>query len=90
MNPDSLLREYYAITEEGLDSEDIEMMMDDFKFDEEVDEPEQIKKLKLAKKKKLLKLKSSLDNSRSCTSSLLSQGKVLALLQKSSKLIGNI
>ena len=57
MNPDSLLREYYAITEEGLDSEDIEMMMDDFKFDEEVDEPAQIKKLKLAKKKEIAKAK---------------------------------
>ena len=57
MNPDSLLREYYAITEEGLDSEDIDMMMDDFKFDEEVDEPAQIKKLKLTKKKEIAKAK---------------------------------
>ena len=45
MNPDSLLREYYSITEEGLDAEDIQMMMDDFSYDEEVDEPAQIKKL---------------------------------------------
>ena len=57
MNPDSLLREYYAITEEGLDSEDIDMMMDDFKFDEEVDEPAHIKKLKLTKKKEIAKAK---------------------------------
>tara|TARA_A100001391_G_scaffold49610_3_gene29997 strand:+ start:9553 stop:10719 length:1167 start_codon:yes stop_codon:yes gene_type:complete len=57
MNPDSLLREYYSITEEGLDAEDIQMMMDDFNYDEEVDEPAQIKKLKLAKKKEIAKAK---------------------------------
>ena len=57
MNPDSLLREYYSITEEGLDAEDIQMMMDDFSYDEEVDEPAQIKKLKLAKKKEIAKAK---------------------------------
>ena len=34
MNPDSLLREYYSITEEGLDDEDIQKMMDDFNYDE--------------------------------------------------------
>ena len=57
MNPDSLLREYYSITEEGLDAEDIQMMMDDFNYDEEVDEPAQIKKLKLEKKKEIAKAK---------------------------------
>ena len=28
LSPDALLREYYSVTEEGLDSEDIDMMMD--------------------------------------------------------------
>ena len=37
--------------EEGLDSEDIDMMMDDFRYDEEVDEPNEIKKVKLARKR---------------------------------------
>ena len=55
LSPDALLREFYSITEEGLDSEDIDMMMDDFRYDEEVDEPTQIKKVKLAKKKEIAK-----------------------------------
>ena len=57
LSPDALLREYYSVTEEGLDSEDIDMMMDDFRYDEEVDEPNDIKKVKLAKKKEIAKAK---------------------------------
>ena len=30
LGPDALLREYYTITEEGLDPEDIDDMMDEF------------------------------------------------------------
>ena len=30
LSPDALLREYYTITEEGLDPEDIDDMMDEF------------------------------------------------------------
>jgi hypothetical protein len=52
-----LLREYYSITEEGLDSEDIDMLMEDFVYDEEVHEPNEIKKIKLAKKKEIAKAK---------------------------------
>ena len=55
MNPDSLLREYLTITEEGLDAEDINSLMEDYDYDEEVDEPSAIKKLKLAKKKDVAK-----------------------------------
>tara|TARA_R110002020_G_scaffold41866_2_gene123058 strand:+ start:8216 stop:9367 length:1152 start_codon:yes stop_codon:yes gene_type:complete len=57
MNPDSLLKEYLTITEEGLDPEDIDSLMEDYKFDEEVDEPSVIKKVKLAKKKIIAKAK---------------------------------
>ena len=57
LGPDALLREFYSITEEGLDAEDIDMMMDDFRYDEDVDEPTQIKKVKLAKKKEIAKAK---------------------------------
>ena len=57
MNPDSLLREYLTITEEGLDAEDINSLMEDYDYDEEVDEPSAIKKLKLAKKKDVAKAK---------------------------------
>ena len=57
LSPDALLKEYLTITEEGLDPEDIDSMMDDFAFDEEVHEPAEIKKIKLAKKKEIAKAK---------------------------------
>ena len=54
---DALLREYYTITEEGLDPEDIDDMMDEFTIDEEIHEASDIKKIKLAKKKEIAKAK---------------------------------
>ena len=57
LSPDALLREYYSITEEGLDPEDIDMLMEDFVYDEDVHEPNEIKKIKLAKKKEIAKAK---------------------------------
>ena len=57
LSPDALLREYYSITEEGLDSEDISSLIDEFSYDEETHEATEIKKLKLAKKKEIAKAK---------------------------------
>ena len=57
LSPDALLREYYSITEEGLDSEDISSLIEEFDYDEETHEPAEIKKLKLAKKKEIAKAK---------------------------------
>ena len=58
MDSDQLLAEYYGATEEGLDAIDIKDLIDDnFGFDEEIDEPKAIKKLKLAKKRELAKAK---------------------------------
>jgi len=57
MNPDSLLKEYLTVTEEGLDPEDIEMLMEDYDIDEEEMEPGEVKKIKLAKKKVIAKAK---------------------------------
>ena len=58
MNPDSLLREYLTVTEgEGLDPEDIDSLMEDYSWDEELDEESVIKKAKLAKKKTIAKAK---------------------------------
>lgn len=54
---DSLLKEYLLITEDGLDAEDVEMMMDDYKYDEDLDDEADIKKAKLAKKKAIAKAK---------------------------------
>lgn len=52
---DGLLKEYLLQTEDGLDAEDVEMMMEDYKFDEDLDDEVDIKKAKLAKKKAVAK-----------------------------------
>jgi|TARA_R100001163_G_scaffold60113_1_gene49161 hypothetical protein len=56
-NPDTLVREYLTVTEEGLDPEDIDSLMEDYVYDEEVDDETVIKKTKLAKKKIIAKAK---------------------------------
>jgi len=56
-NPDSLLKDYLRATEDGLDEEDIETLMDDYSFDEDLDEEADIKKIKLKKKKAIAKAK---------------------------------
>ena len=57
MDDDSLLREYYKATEDGLDNEDISIMMDDFVYDDDVDDESEVIKKKLAKKKMFSKAK---------------------------------
>jgi hypothetical protein len=58
MDSDELLASYYGETEEGLDAIDIQDLMEDkFSYDEEEDDPKDIKKLKLAKKRELAKAK---------------------------------
>ena len=56
MDGNTLLSQYYAHTEEGLDSEDIKDLMEDkFGYDEDVDEEADIKKIERAKKRELAK-----------------------------------
>ena len=57
INPDVLLKDYYEQTETGLDSEDIDMLMEEFSFDEEFDDELDIKKKKIARKKAIAKAK---------------------------------
>ena len=57
MNPDQLLKEYLTATQEGLDSDDIEALMDDYRFDEELDDESTVKKARIAKKKVLAEAK---------------------------------
>lgn len=58
MNPDNLLREYITVTEgEGLDPEDIDSLMEDYSYDEELDDESVVKKTKLAKKRTIAKAK---------------------------------
>lgn len=51
MEPDSLLAEYFLATEEAVDSDDVEVLMEDYLIDEDLDDESTIKKKKLAKKK---------------------------------------
>ena len=58
MDGDKVLTAYYKTTEEGLDSEDIQDIIEDkFSYDEDLDEPKDIKKKQLAKKRELVKAK---------------------------------
>lgn len=57
MDPDRLLKQYLTATQEGLDSDDIEDLMDEYRFDEELDDESTVKKAKIAKKKVLAEAK---------------------------------
>lgn len=57
MDPDKLLKQYFMATEVGLDEDDIEAMMDEFTYDEDLDDDSHIKKAKIAKKKAIAKAK---------------------------------
>jgi hypothetical protein len=57
MEPDKLLKEYLSATEKGLDADDIEDLMEDYQYDEDIDDEKAIKKIKLAKKKTIAKAK---------------------------------
>lgn len=57
MDPDRLLKQYLTATQEGLDSDDIDDLMDEYRFDEELDDESTVKKAKIAKKKVLAEAK---------------------------------
>lgn len=60
-SPDKILVDYFMSTEEGLDIEDVDAMMADYNFDEDLDEEVDIKKKKLAKKRAVVKAKKYFD-----------------------------
>lgn len=51
MDPEQLVKEYLSATQEGLDNDDIEALMDDYRFDEDIDDESKIKKIKIERKK---------------------------------------
>jgi len=51
MNPEQLLKEYLRNTQDGLDDDDIETLMDDYRYDEDIDDESKIKKIKIETKK---------------------------------------
>ncbi len=57
MEPEALLREYYSATQEGLDDDDIDVLLDDFRYDEDIDDESTIKKIKLETKKAVAEAK---------------------------------
>tara|TARA_R100001244_G_scaffold41300_1_gene37075 strand:- start:3375 stop:4502 length:1128 start_codon:yes stop_codon:yes gene_type:complete len=62
MEDDQVLVNYYSATEEGLDTIDIQDIIEDkFMFDTELDDPKDIKKKKLSKKRELAKAKKFLN-----------------------------
>ena len=61
LSEDQLLSEYFLSSGEATDVEDIEILMDDYTFDEELDDEKDVKKIKLAKKKAIAKAKKFLN-----------------------------
>ena len=63
LEDDQVLAEYYSLTEEDLDSEDIHYLMDSkFSYDEDIDDESEIKKKNIAKKRELSKAKKYLND----------------------------
>ena len=62
MEEDAILFSYYQSTEKGLDEEDIQdIIADKFLYDEDLDDEKDIRKIKLAKKRELVKAKDFLN-----------------------------
>ena len=62
MEEDAILTSYYESTEKGLDEEDIQdIIADKFLYDEDLDDEKDIRKIKLAKKRELVKAKAFLN-----------------------------
>ena len=55
IEPDTILRDYLLATEEGIDASDVDYLMSDYSYDEDLDDDEDIQKAKLAKKKAVAK-----------------------------------
>ena len=58
----ALIREYYKQTKPHLDSEDVSLLLEDFDFDEDIDEPKDIRKKKIAFKEEAAKAKDFLES----------------------------
>ena len=66
VDDEALLREYYKSTKPHLTSEEVNFMLEDnFNYDEEVDEPRDVKRKKLAYKEAVAQAKNHLENMKS-------------------------
>ncbi len=57
----TLISEYYKQTKPHLDSEDISLLLEDFDYDDDIDEPKEIRKKKIAFKEEAAKAKDFLE-----------------------------
>ena len=57
MSPEQLLKEYLAATQNSLDSEDIDVLMEEYSYDEDLDDDSKIKRTKIARKKAIAEAK---------------------------------
>jgi len=65
VNEEVLLREYYKKTKPHLDAEDINIILEDFSYDEELDDEKDIRKIRIALKEEVAKAKSFLEQTKS-------------------------
>ena len=65
VDSDTLLREYYKQNKPHLDAEDVNLLLEDFTWDEEVDEEKDIRKKKIAYKEEVAKAKNFLEQTKS-------------------------
>ncbi len=65
LNDKQLLREYYENTKPHLDKEDIDILMEDFSYDEELDDEKSVRKSKIAFKEEVAKAKNHLESLKS-------------------------
>ena len=57
VDPDELLKDYLVATEEGIDREDAEVLLEQYRYDDKVDDDSTISKIKIEKKKAVAKAK---------------------------------
>ena len=61
----TLIKEYYKKNKPYLDSEDLDLLLEDFEFDEDIDEEKDVRKKKLAFKEEVAKAKNFLEETKS-------------------------
>ena len=61
----TLLREYYKQNKPHLDAEDVDLLLEDFTWDEEIDDDKDIRKKKIAYKEEVAKAKNFLEQTKS-------------------------
>lgn len=57
VDPDDLLKDYLVATQEGIDLDDAEVMLEEYRYNDDIDDESTIKKIKIAKKKAVAEAK---------------------------------